>query len=71
MTKFYLKQFQHFDGECFITFDILDIKEDYITVVVSKQGKLTVEQYTLYEDENGLYFEYGVMCDKIKLEDFE
>ena len=73
MNKFYLKEFQHFDGEEFITFNIYFLnKEDRkITVVITNRGKITVTDYDLFEDKNGLYFEYGVDYTHINLEDFE
>ena len=73
MNKFYLKEFQYFDGEEFITFNIYFLnKEDRkITVVITNRGKITVTDYDLFEDENGLYFEYGVDYAHINLEDFE
>ncbi len=73
MNKCYLKEFQHFDGEEFITFNIyfLDKENNKITVVITNRGKITVTDYDLFEDENGLYFEYGVDNTHINLDDFE
>ena len=73
MNKCYLKEFQHFDGEEFITFNIyfLDKENNKITVVITNRGKITVTDYDLFEDENGLYFEYGVNYTHINLDDFE
>ena len=73
MNKCYLKEFQHFDGEEFITFNIyfLDEENNKITVVITNRGKITVTDYDLFEDENGLYFEYCVDYTHINLDDFE
>ena len=73
MNKCYLKEFQHFDGEEFITFNIyfLDEENNKITVVITNRGKITVTDYDLFKDENGLYFEYGVDYTHINLDDFE
>lgn len=34
-------------------------------------GKISAIIYELYEDNNGLYFEYGPLFTKIRLENFE
>ena len=59
-NKFYLKEFQFFDGEDTVVFNIIAVDGDKITVVVSKCGKISVSDYDLHTDKNGLYFEYGV-----------
>lgn len=71
-NKFYLKEFQYWDGEAFVTFDIVNLDSDRktITVAVSNRGKISVIDYTLLEDEKGLYFEYGVDYTKIAIDDF-
>ena len=70
-NKFYLKEFQHFDGESTVTFNIVDVRENTITIAVTKHGKISLIDYDLYSDENGLYFEYGVNYTKISVDDFE
>lgn len=66
-------EYEHFDGCDFITFDIIETNCDRktITVAVTYIGKISVITYELYEDENGLYFEYGPLFSKIYLEKFE
>ena len=74
MNKFYLKEFQLFDGEDTVVFNIVALYErsDKITVAVTKNGKITVTDYDLHLDENGLYFEYGVSGQEhIHIDDFE
>ena len=74
MNKFYLKEFQFFDGEDTVVFNILALYEgsDKITVAVTRSGKITVTDYDLHSDENGLYFEYGVAGrEHIHIDDFE
>ncbi len=74
MNKFYLKEFQHFDGEDDVIFNIVELNTDSnkITVAVTKCGRITVTDYALFTDENGLYFEYGVAGQKhIHIDDFE
>ena len=63
MNRFYLREFQLYDGENTIIFNIVALYEgrDKITVAVTKNGKITVTDYDLLSDENGLYFEYGVV----------
>ena len=69
----YLKEFELYDEECFVTFNILDIKTEdkKIVLAISRQGKISVDTYELRENSNGLYFEYGVMCNEIYTGDFE
>lgn len=72
MDKFYLKEFQFFDGENTVVFNIVAVKENKITIAVTKCGKISVSDYDLYTDENGLYFEYGIAGQEhIHIDDFE
>ena len=72
MNKFYLKEFQFFDGENTVVFNIVAVKENKITIAVTKCGKISVSDYDLYTDENGLYFEYGIAGQEhIHIDDFE
>lgn len=67
LQKYYLKEFQYFDGTNEIIFDIFDINFDKmtITIAVTNQGKISVIEYDLKRDtENNLYFEYG--CSRQK-----
>ena len=71
-NKFYLKEFQFFDGEDTIIFNIVSVNDDKITVAVTRYGKIVVTDYDLYKDKNGLYFEYGVAGrEHIHIDDFE
>lgn len=69
--RFYLKEFQLWDGEKFITFNMLDLSDMKVKVAVTNEGKISVYEYDLFEDENGLYFEYGVNYTRINIKDFE
>ncbi len=74
MKKNYqLSEFQFFDGEENIIFNLIDIdtEKKEITVAVSNRGKVSVRTFDLLEDEGRLYFEYGVMYDQIDIDDFE
>ena len=71
--KYYLSEFQLYDGEAFVTFNIVDIntKNNEITVAVSNRGVISVTTYDLLTDNNGFFFEYGVDYKKININDFE
>lgn len=72
MDKFYLKEFQFFDGENTVIFNIVAVEENKITIAVTKCGKISVSDYDLFTDENGLYFEYGIAGQEhIHIDDFE
>ena len=72
MNKFYLKEFQFFDGENTIVFNIVAVEENKITIAVTKCGKISVSDYDLFTDENGLYFEYGITGQEhIHIDEFE
>jgi len=74
MKNYYLNEFTLFDGEFDITFNILDVNKDKmtITVAVTKAGKIFVTDYDLKLDkENNLYFQYGIEYTKVNIDDFE
>ncbi len=71
--KYYLNEFEFYDGECFITFNIVSInfERKAIQVAVTNRGKISVIDYDLLEDSNSeFYFEYGVTFKKIYVKDF-
>ena len=70
-NKLYMKEFEYFNGENFVTFNIVDMKEETVTVAVTNQGKISYLDYDLLEDEKGLYFEYGRTYARINIDDFE
>ena len=71
--KFYMNEFQYHDGECFVTFNIVDLNElkNEISVAITRQGKISVVTYPLLSDENGYYFEYGCEYTKLAVDDFK
>ena len=72
MNKFHLKEFQFFDGENTVVFNIVAVEEHKITIAVTKCGKISVSDYDLFTDENGLYFEYGIAGQEhIHIDEFE
>ncbi len=48
-NKFYMKEFQYYDGECFVTFNIVDLRElkGEISVAITRQGKISVVTYII------------------------
>ena len=74
IRKYYLSEFQLYDGEAFVTFNIvaIDTSKNETTVAVSNRGRISVITYDLLTDSDGsLYFEYGVNYEKIRMDDFE
>ena len=72
--KYYLSEFELYDGEAFITFNIVyvDLDRNEVQIAVTDRGRISVITYDLLKDKNGsLYFEYGVMFTRIYLDDFE
>lgn len=68
-----MPEFDYFNGENYITFDLLEIDDDKaeITVAVSDTGIISVRTFDLYFDKtNRRYFEYGVAYTKIYIDDF-
>lgn len=72
-NKFHLHEFQLYDGEEFITFNIVALNESTkeIQLVVTNRGKITFVTYDLFKDKNGYYFEYGVDYTKVEIKDFK
>ena len=72
--KYYLKEFEYFDGESFITFNIVSInfERKTIEVTVTDRGKISVIEYDLHQDGKGdFYFEFGPSYERIAVDDFE
>ena len=71
-------EYEFFDGDHFITFDIVEINDDNetVTVAISNQGCITQDTYCLLEDKKltsiceNRYFEYGLYLDRIYINDF-
>lgn len=74
-------EYDYFDGDHFITFDIIEVDEDNgkITLAISNQGRITQDTFDLFEDDeideemtNDIrYFEFGLYADRIYLNQFE
>ena len=58
--KYYLSEFELYDGEAFITFNIvgIDLDRNEVQVAVSDRGRISVVRYDLLTDKDGrLYSE--------------
>ena len=71
--SFYLREFQLYDGEYDITFNIvaIDTVKEEITVAITNRGRISVVTYDLLKNDKGYYFEYGIYFNKININDFE
>ena len=73
-NKYYMNEFQYFNGENYVTFNIVDLDkmENKIVVAVTNNGKISMLEYDLLKDSEGrFYFEYGLDFAKINIDDFE
>lgn len=71
--QYYLSEFEFFDGDEFITFNIvgINVTRNTIAIAVSDRGKISIIDFELMADKDGnLYFEYGCTFSKIYLDDF-
>ena len=66
--------YDYFDGEDFITFDVIAVGEEQrlVFLAVTNRGKITVDNYELSTDPQGeTFFYYGSPEQKIYLKNFE
>lgn len=71
---YHLSEYALYDGEAFITFNIvgIDLARNEIQAAVTDRGRIGVVTYDLLTDKHGrLYFEYGIMFERVYLDDFE
>ena len=72
--RYYLSEFLLYDGEEFITFNIvgIDATKNEIQVAITDRGRISIITYDLLTDFHGkLYFEYGAMYERVYVDDFE
>ena len=72
--RYYLSEFELYDGEEFITFNIvgIDATKNEIQLAVTDRGRISIITYDLLKDSHGrLYFEYGAMFEHVYVDDFE
>lgn len=57
--QYQISEFQFYDGDAFITFNLIDINTEKkeITVAVTNRGRISVLTFDLLEDCGRLYFE--------------
>lgn len=65
-------EFDFFNGTHFITFNLIAYNDDNntVTVAITNQSKIMQDTFDLLGDEDNRYFEYGLYCDKIYLNEF-
>ena len=74
VKNYWLQEFSYFDCEFDVTFNILDVDTDkmLIKLAVTRAGKIFVTECDLKLDEDeSLYFQFGVDNTKIELDNFE
>ena len=67
-----MPEYEYFNGENNITFDLLEIDDEKheVVVAISNSGKISVRTFDLYFDGNRRYFEYGCLYTKIYIDEF-
>ena len=60
--RYYLSEFSLYDGDRFVTFNIvgIDTERKEITVAVTDRGRISVCTFDLKSDNGRLFFEYGL-----------
>lgn len=74
IKNYYLQEFSLFDGEYDVTFNILDVTTDKMTIIVIiiNTGKISVIEYNLKRNrEQDLYFQYSIENTQVNIKDFE
>ena len=71
--SYFLDEFEIFDGESFVKFNLIDISKAKreITVAVTHEGKIAVVTYPLVTRKGKLAFEYGPEETPICVSDFK
>ena len=72
-NEYYMKEFWHFNGDYNVIFNLIEVNTESMTatVAINNLGKITQQTIELRTENYALYFEYGVMNDKIFIDDFE
>ena len=74
LSKYKYTEYFHFDGEEFITFDVIAVGEEnrVLCVAVTNRGKVTINDYEVcYDKSNQPFFYFGSPEEKIYLKNFE
>ena len=73
-NTYYMNEFQYFNGENYVTFNIVDLNclKNKIVVAITNNGRISMLEYDLLKDSEGrVYFEYGLDLAKINIDDLE
>ena len=67
-----MPEFDYFNGENNITFDLLEIDDEKheVVIAITNLGKISVRTFDLCFDGNRRYFEYGCLYTKIYIDEF-
>ncbi len=67
-----MPEYEYFNGENNVTFDLLEIDDEKheVVVAISNLGKISVRTFDLYSDGKRRYFEYGCLYTKIYIDEF-
>ena len=70
---YYLSEFELYDGEVFITCNIvgIDLDRNEVQVAVTDKGKISVVTYDLVTKKRQALFEHGVMFERVYLDEFK
>lgn len=70
-NKDFMKEYAHFDGDDYVTFNLIevDLENMIVHLVETKNGCIKHTDYDLFND-GALYFMYGLYCNKIYIKDF-
>lgn len=63
-----MKEYEYFDGENFITLDLLDVADYEVRLAITDCGHISVRTYDLYGFSNKFF--YFKSSDKVFLSDF-
>ena len=71
-NKYYMKEYRHFNGDYNVIFNLIEVNTDNhtVTVATNNLGKITQQTVELRTENDALYFEYGVVNDKMYIDDF-
>ncbi len=72
-NEYYMKEYWHFNGDYNIIFNLIEVDTENMTatIAINNLGKLTQQTVELRVENGKLYFEYGIMNEKIFIDDFE
>ena len=71
-NEYYMKEYWHFNGDYNIIFNLIEVNTESMSamVAINNLGKLTQQTVELRKENDALYFEYGILNDKIFIGDF-